>query len=152
MLSSKARYGLKAMESLALRYGENNHVPVELIAEEKRVPLKFLEAILTQLRKQNFLASRRGPSGGYRLTRPPEEISLAQIIRSLDGPFAPSPCSRSKDPQGCEGCGDPAGCSIQPFLREVRDAMAEVLENRSLFDLMEMGRKLRQNDAPMWYI
>lgn len=139
MLSSKARYGLYAMQSLALRANEQALVPVDDIAAEHGIPLKFLEAILTQLRKRGLLSSRRGPNGGYALARAPERISLAEIIRTLDGPFAPTPCSRTKDPQQCEGCVELERCPIRPYMRQVRDAMAEILEQRTLAELAEEG-------------
>ncbi|MBI2434092.1 MAG: Rrf2 family transcriptional regulator [Candidatus Hydrogenedentes bacterium] len=108
MLSSRARYGLKAMAILGRRYSEGHLVPVEAIAEEHNIPVKFLEATLTQLRKRGLLKSRRGPAGGYALTRPPDKISLAEVIRTLDGPFAPTPCARTREPQRCARTWRPA--------------------------------------------
>lgn len=137
MLSSKARYGLKAMAVLARRYGVHQHTSVEEIAQEEGMPIKFLEAILTQLKKSGLLISRRGPAGGYQLARDPNEISLALVIRVLDGPFAPTPCSRTRNPVVCEGCTTLESCQIRPFMREVRDVMAKVWERRSVQDLVE---------------
>jgi len=153
MLSSKARYGLRAMAALGAQAPGGELVPVEQIADQEGIPLKFLEATLTQLRKRGLLRSRRGPAGGYSLAKDPREISLAEIIRTLDGPFAPTPCSRTRDPVQCEGCTDMEQCAVRPFMREVRDAMAAVLENKSLLDLVE---ELKQNrdpvGPPMYYI
>jgi len=137
MLSSKARYGLKAMAALARRQGEQHHIPVDEIAEEEHIPVKFLEAILTQLKKSGLLVSRRGPAGGYLLAQPPSETSLANVIRILDGPFAPTPCSRTRNPVVCEGCTTLDTCQLRPFMREVRDVMAEVWERRTVQDLIE---------------
>ncbi len=137
MLSSKARYGLKAMAALARRHGERQNTSVEEIAQEEGVPVKFLEAILTQLKKSGLLISRRGPSGGYQLAMDPREISLAHVIRVLDGPFAPTPCSRTRNPVVCESCVTLDSCQLRPFMREVRDAMARVWEQRSVQDLAE---------------
>lgn len=136
MLSSKARYGLMAMAALARHYREGKSIPVERIAESDHVPVKFLEGILTQLSKRGLLISRRGPSGGYMLAREPKAILLAEVIRTLDGPFAPTPCARSRNPVKCDGCDDMETCHIRPFMSEVRDAMAEVLERRTVQDLM----------------
>lgn len=137
MLSSKARYGLKAMTVLAHRYGDKVHVPVDDIAAAEHVPGKFLEAILTQLRKRGLLVSRRGPAGGFMLARAPETITLAEVIRTLDGPFAPTPCARTRNPVRCEGCDDIKTCRIRPYMREVRDAMAKVWEERTIRDLAD---------------
>jgi Rrf2 family protein len=149
MLSSKARYGLKAMAALARRHGEPQHTPVEAIAQEENVPVKFLEAILTQLKKSGLLISRRGPAGGYILAQDPREISLAHVIRLLDGPFAPTPCSRTRNPVVCEGCVTLDSCQLRPFMREVRDVMAEVWERRSLQDLVDGYTNVETVHAPM---
>jgi Rrf2 family protein len=127
-------------------------VAVDQIAEQEGIPLKFLEATLTQLRKRGLLRSRRGPAGGYTLARDPREITLAEIIRTLDGPFAPTPCARTRDPIQCEGCSDMETCVVRPFMREVRDAMAEVLEKKSLADLVEEMRRGKEPAVPMYYI
>jgi Rrf2 family protein len=127
-------------------------VAVDQIAEQEGIPLKFLEATLTQLRKRGLLRSRRGPAGGYTLARDPREITLAEIIRTLDGPFAPTPCARTRDPIQCEGCSDMETCVVRPFMREVRDAMAEVLEKKSLADLVEEMRHGKEPAVPMYYI
>lgn len=140
MLSSKARYGLKAMAELARLHDRNEPVRVESIAEAEGAPAKYLEAILTQLRKRGLLISRRGPSGGFMLARNPETISLAEVIRTLDGPFAPTPCARTREPVCCDGCASLKTCTLRPFMQEVRDAMAGVWEGRTIADLAFGGR------------
>lgn len=137
MFSSKARYGLKAMAVLASRYEADDYVSVEDIVALEHTPPKFLESILTLLRKQGLLLSRRGPAGGFRLARPPKEISLAEVVRTLDGAFAPTTCARTRNPICCEGCEDMARCYIRPYMRRVRDEMAKVLEGQTLEDLAE---------------
>lgn len=137
MLSSKARYALKAMAAMARRPQPSALIPVDEIAAEEGIPLKFLEAILTQLKKSGLLVSRRGPHGGYVLARDPRDISLALVIRILDGPFAPTPCSRTRNPVVCEGCISLDSCHLRPFMREARDAMARVWEQRSVQDLAD---------------
>ena len=153
MLTSKARYGLKAMAILAKRYGDHHLVPVDEIAAEEKIPIKFLEATLTQLRKRGLLISRRGPAGGFMLARAPELISLAEVIRTLDGPFAPTSCSRTRNPVQCEGCDDMSLCRIRPVMREVRDAMADLLEKRTILDLANGAEVFREEPyVPMYQI
>lgn len=123
------------MAVLANHYGDGTFVSVEDIVEEEEVPAKYLESILTQLRKRGLLQSRRGPAGGYQLAAPPESISLADVVRTLDGAFAPTTCSRTRNPICCEGCDDMESCNIRPFMRRVRDEMAAVLEGQHLTDL-----------------
>ncbi|MCL4218840.1 MAG: Rrf2 family transcriptional regulator [Candidatus Hydrogenedentes bacterium] len=141
------------MSVLARRFAEGTLISVEEIAEAEDIPIKFLEATLTQLRKRGLLISRRGPAGGFVLARPPEEISLAEVIRTLDGPFAPTTCSRTRNPVRCEGCDNMELCMIRPIMREVRDAMAEVLERRTVKDLVvgSPGRGMSQY-IPMYNI
>jgi len=153
MLTSKARYGLKAMTVLAKRFGHGDLVSVEEIAETEGIPIKFLEATLTQLRKRGLLISRRGPAGGFLLARAPELISLAEVIRTLDGPFAPTTCSRTRNPVKCEGCDDMEQCRIRPIMREVRDAMAGLLEKRTIKDLAETASSSEADPyVPMYEI
>lgn len=87
------------------------------------------------------------------LARPPDQISLAEVIRTLDGPFAPTSCSRTRNPVQCEGCDDMSLCRIRPVMREVRDAMADLLERRTILDLAN-GVEMPGDDAyvPMYQI
>lgn len=135
MFSSRARYGLKAMAVLAARHAADTLVSADEIVATEHIPAKYLESILTALRKRGLLVSRRGPAGGYRLARPPAEISLADVVRTLDGAFAPTTCARTRDPVCCEGCDDMERCYIRPFMRRVRDEMAKVLEGQTVADL-----------------
>jgi Rrf2 family protein len=137
MFSSKARYGLRAMAVLARHFADDAYITVDDIVETEPIPPKFLESILTELRKEGLLLSRRGPAGGYRLARAPEAISLAAVVRTLDGAFAPTTCARLRNPVCCEGCVDMEQCAIRPFARRVRDEMAKVLEGQSIRDLSE---------------
>ena len=138
------------MAALARRQATGSLTSAETIAEEEGIPPKFLEAILTQLKKAGLVESRRGPSGGFMLVKPADEVSLALVIRVLDGPFAPTPCSRTRNPIVCEGCEDLGTCRLRPFMREVRDAMAEVWEHRSVQDLVKgFGRVKKVRHAAM---
>lgn len=137
MFSSKARYGLRALAVLARHYADEAYVTVDDIVEIEPIPPKFLEGILTELRKEGLLLSRRGPTGGYRLARAPKDISLAAVVRTLDGAFAPTTCARLRNPVCCEGCANMESCAIRPFARRVRDEMAKVLEGQTIHDLAE---------------
>lgn len=131
MLSSKAKYGLKAMVYLARNNGPQPVLIAE-IAEKERLPKKFLDAILLQMKQRGFLVSKKGKGGGYNLAKPASEISLGDIIRLLDGPLAPVPCVSRSAYQRCTDCGDESGCAIRAVMREVRDAIAVILDNTSL--------------------
>ncbi|MBV8977420.1 MAG: Rrf2 family transcriptional regulator [Alphaproteobacteria bacterium] len=131
MLSQKARYALHALIVLAQR-GDEQPVMIADIAEEARVPRKFLEQILLGLKRRGIVQSMRGRAGGYKLGRPAKEISFADIIREIDGPLALSPCVSVTAYHKCPDCDDEATCSIRKVLLAARDATAEILETRTL--------------------
>ena len=135
-LSKKTKYALSALYSLTRHYGEGR-VLVHNIAAEESIPLKFLQAILLQLRKSGVLASRLGRTGGYELGRPPSEITLGAVIRILEGPLAPLPCARVTGYRLCEECRDANSCGTRLVMRRVRDAIADILDNTTLAGVVQ---------------
>ena len=141
MLSSKAKYAVRAAIMLAERASTEDWTPTAEVAERERIPLKFLEAILVQLRDYGIVDSRRGSHGGHHLSRDASEISVADIIRIFDGPLALTPCASVTRFRPCTDCVDIASCRLQHLMREARDAVAGVLENCSLASLAASGKK-----------
>jgi Rrf2 family protein len=133
MLSKKAQYAIKALSYLSGRY-EQGPVLIGEIAEKQRIPLKFLERILLDLNKAGVLNSKKGKGGGYFLAGPPETVSLARVIRIVDGPIALLPCVSLNFYQKCDDC-DEQSCRLNVVFADVRDAMLSVLENRTLRDI-----------------
>ena len=133
MLTQKAKYGLKALLMLAQEGGDEYTLVAE-IAERQKAPRKYLELILLELRKHGLLHSQRGKNGGFRLARPPSEITFGQIIRVLDGPLAPFPCASLTAYRKCEDCTDEQVCAVRKQMRRVRDAVAGILDSTSLAD------------------
>jgi Rrf2 family protein len=131
MISQKARYALRALLFLAAR-GEAAPVQISEIAERERIPRKFLEAILLELKKTGIVRSHRGRSGGYSLGRPAKDISFADVLRVTDGPLALSPCVSVMAYRKCDDCFDEAVCAIRKALLAARDATAQILESRNL--------------------
>jgi Rrf2 family protein len=142
MLSQKARYALHALIVLAERGGREPMMIAD-IAEEARVPRKFLEQILLSLKRRGIVQSMRGRAGGYRLGRPAKEISFADIIRETDGPLALSPCVSVTAYHKCADCVDEATCAIRKVLLAARDATADVLESRTLAQAVAGARRSR---------
>jgi len=134
MLSKKAKYGLKAMSILAKEYG---HGPLIIgdIAKRERIPSKFLELILLELKKKGFLQSKKGKGGGYYLTRLPETISVGALIRALDGPLALLPCVSQMAYERCAECPDEDVCGIRNVFKEVRDSTVGILERTTLAEM-----------------
>lgn len=140
MLSSKAKYALRAVIFLADKHRDDALAMAADIADAEDIPKKFLEAILVELRDHGIVDSRRGRYGGYRLTRPPSRISVGDIIRIIDGPLALTPCSSRTQYGACSDCVDPVVCALRPVLQEARDAVAGVLDGRSLAQLTRVRR------------
>lgn len=134
MLSKKAQYAIKALEYLAQRSAEGP-VLISEIAEHKKIPLKFLENILLELRNADILVSKKGKGGGYFLKSTPDQTTLASVIRVIDGPIAMLPCVSLYFYKPCESC-DAATCRIQGLFAEARDAVLGVLEKKTLRDLV----------------
>jgi Rrf2 family protein len=132
MLSSKGKYAVRATTMLAEQFASRAWTPTVTIADREKIPRKFLEAILVQLRDGGVVDSRRGPQGGHRLSREPSTISVADIIRLIDGPLALTPCASVTRYRPCTDCGAVETCRIQPVMRHARDAVAAVLETCSL--------------------
>jgi Rrf2 family protein len=132
MLSFKARYGLRALVELARAGGEQ--LTASDLAVRADAPRKFLEAILLSLARAGIVTSRRGKFGGYVLSRPPAEVSFAQVIRIIDGPLALAPCVSRTAFRKCDDCPDMATCSLREALLRARDATSDVLDSYSLAD------------------
>jgi|TARA_B110000196_G_C21017911_1_gene601264 Rrf2 family protein len=134
MLSKKSQYAFRALTTLASHEGEGP-LPISNIVKEHPISVKFLETILLELRKNDILGSKKGKGGGYFLLNPPEKISLAQVIRILDGPIAPLKCVSLNFYERCEDCNE-VSCGLNKLMAEVRDASLKVLEKRTLRDLV----------------
>ena len=134
MLSKKTKYGLKALTNIANK-SSNAPVLISEIAEEENISRKFLEIILLQLKNNGFLGSKKGKGGGYYLIRKPEDITIAELIRVLEGPIALLPCVSLNFYEKCDDCKDEKTCSLSRLMIEVRDSTLKVLENKSLADL-----------------
>jgi Rrf2 family protein len=135
MLSKKTQYALKALGYLAAKYGEGP-VLISEISEQKKIPLKFLETILLDLKKANILDSKKGKGGGYYLLDSPKKITLAQAIRVVGGPIAMLPCVSLNFYEKCEDC-DEATCGLNRAMMQTRDATLKILEKKTLVELID---------------
>ncbi len=142
MLSKKAKYGLKALIFLA-KQDDGKLFLISEIAEKERIPHKFLEAILLELKNNAILFSMRGKNGGYKLAKPTTEISVGNVIRMIDGPLAMIPCVSKLYYQKCEECIDEATCEIRHIMQEVRDATTGILDGTTLDDLIHGRSKFK---------
>lgn len=136
MISKKTKYGLKALMHLARHY-EQGPVLIADLARDERIPKKFLEAILLTLKNNGILHSKKGKGGGYYLGRHPRSISFGQAIRVMEGPLAPVPCVSETSYATCGECDNELTCGIRLVMKEVRDAMADILDGTSLADALQ---------------
>jgi len=110
-------------------------VPISVIAADQKLPRKFLEAILLELKNGGLVNSYRGKMGGYRLARPANQISFGEIIRLIEGPVALVPCVSVSAYQRCVDCFEETTCAIRKVMLVVREQTANILDHTSLADL-----------------
>ncbi len=135
MLSKKSQYAFKALSYLSARFNEGP-VLISEIARKKKIPLKFLENILLELKNAGILDSKKGKGGGYFLKQKPDQIKVATIIRLVNGPISMLPCVSLYFYERCKNCNE-KHCALHDMMVEVRDATLEIVENRTLQDLMD---------------
>ncbi len=134
MISKKAKYAIKALKVLTEEYGKGP-VLISRISEKEKIPKKFLEAILLDLRNNGILQSQKGKGGGYMLRVPPEEVNFSKVLRIIDGPISPTLCVSLYFYGKCDDCVDEENCSLRIIMQRWRDANLTVLDSTTLKDL-----------------
>jgi Rrf2 family protein len=147
-ITMKGDYGLRAMIDLAAHFGEGP-IPSAMIAARQRIPEHFLDQVLITLRRAGLLKSLRGPQGGHMLARPPEQISMGEVIAALEGDVAPMECLPT--PAICQLS---AGCAIREVWAQVEEFARQLLAQTTLQRLAERHRVTDQvrAEAAMYYI
>ncbi|CAM3755909.1 Rrf2 family transcriptional regulator [Mucilaginibacter galii] len=136
MLSKKTKYAIKALIVLG-KNKDNPPMQIAQIAELEKIPKKFLEVILLELRKAGFLYSKKGAGGGYAINKDPKEIFLVSILRITDGPIAMVPCVSLNFYHRCEECHNESTCGIRAMFLDIRDATLKILSETSIADLID---------------
>ena len=139
-LSTKGEYASRAMLELALRY-DDGPLHIRDISAAQGIPERFLEQILLLLKRTGYLRSKKGPHGGYFLSKPPSRISVAEVIRVMDGPLAPIECVSVT---AHEVCPHERTCGLKGLWKETRDAIAAILERTTFADLVERTKAVRR--------
>ena len=142
-ISTKGEYAARALLHLALAHKEGTPVKTADIAREQSIPKKYLEQILLLFKKQGLVQSKPGLHGGYCLAKPPGEITMAQVVRIVDGPLAPVRCVSKTAYARCT-CAIEATCALRTVWQEARDAVAKVLEEVTLEEVAIRARSLAQ--------
>lgn len=141
-ISTKGRYGLRAILDMALHQGKDP-IALSSIAERQGLSEGYLEQLMIPLKRAGFIRSIRGAQGGYLLVKHPGEIKVGDIIRALEGPIAPVACVSEDYPEECDRAD---ACPTRKVWTKVRDAMAEALDSFSLEDLVKESLDRRQMD------
>ena len=136
MLSKKTQYALKALIYLAEKK-TTGPVLISEISKEKKIPLKFLESILLELKKSEILESKKGKGGGYFFAQDPKKVPIAKVMRLIDGPIALLPCVSLNFYEKCKNC-DEKKCGLSNVMISVRDASLKILEKKTIADIANL--------------
>jgi Rrf2 family protein len=139
-LSVRGEYALRALLVLG-QHDRAEVVRIQTISEQQNIPKKFLEQILNDLKTMGAVESKRGAGGGYRLARPAEQITLADVVRHMTGALAPISCVSDRFYERCT-CPDEERCAIRDVMKEARQAVVRIMEGVSLADLCRRARRL----------
>ena len=141
-ISAKSKYAVRALVELAERAASDPDKPVRLtdIAAGREIPLQFLEQLFSTLRRAGLLRSQRGVSGGYLFARPPEQVSVLNVVEALDGLLTPATCTQGE-------CAHLVDCGVASVWIEAKDAVEQVLAGSTIADLVERERRLRVGAA-----
>jgi Rrf2 family protein len=140
-LSLRGEYALRALIALGETY-DGDVTSMQVISEQQEIPKRFLELILNDLRASGFVESKRGIAGGYRLARLPEDITLAQVIRHVEGTLTP-PANLNRRTSKLNPEANGSQLAIRTVMKDVRDAIVKVLDDVTLGDLCARSRQLR---------
>jgi Rrf2 family protein len=147
-LSTKGQYGLKAMIALGV-YSKNKHIPLKEIAAKVQVSENYLEQLIALLRRAGFVKSVRGAQGGYSLAVDPNEVSVGQILRVLEGSLAPTNCSCE---EGTYECSNHKNCVTKDVWVRIRDGINDVVDSIMLQELIEDYEQTNKDKTHMFYI
>lgn len=144
-LSLRGEYTLRALIVLGLHFGQPV-ISIQTISQDQNIPKRYLEQILNDLKSAGFVQSKRGIAGGYRLALPPDQVSLASVIRHMEGALAPVSCVSEKFYRRCS-CPNEAQCGIRSVMKEVRDAVVQILERVTVAELCERVRQMQGREG-----
>ncbi len=152
-LSKRGEYALRAMIDIGIaRELGRELIPIREISEKENIPIKFLEAILLELKEAGYLDSKRGVTGGYFLAKPMNKITIGDVVRKIEGPLAPIRCASVTAYEACT-CPDEEHCGLRILMVDVRNAIANILDKYTLADVVDVTlRKLRRDKAPLRFL
>ena len=149
-VSKRGEYALRSLNNLGIAQELGRPIlQIRELAKKENIPVKFLEAILLELNRAGYLSSKRGKGGGYYFRKPMQRITIGEIVRLIDGPLAPISCASVTAYKRCS-CPDEAHCGLRILMVDVRNAIANILDNFTVADMVNVTlRKLRRDKAPL---
>ena len=141
-LSARGRYGIHAMFDLALQYGSGTPQPTKAIAERERIPDAYLEQLIAALRKAGLVTSVRGAQGGYMLARPPQDITVGEILRGMEGDLASGDCL---DEAG--GCDKSCACPTRLVWQKIHTGVNAIVDGITLSDMLKDYAQMRGEET-----
>jgi Rrf2 family protein len=151
-LSTRGDYAVRALLELSTFEGEA--MPLSELAERTRIPSKYLEQILMRLRTARVVRGKRGARGGYMIARDPQQVTVGEVIRAMDGPLAPSLCASQSAHAACPAyrCPSEESCVMRGLWAEVRDAIAGIVDTTTFGDLARRTQEQQSTQRAMYYI
>ena len=146
MLSKKTQYSIYALVRMGKEF-EKGPLLISDIAKTEKIPKKFLEAILLELKSGGFVNSKKGKGGGYYLIKNPKDINLADIIRLFEGAIALLPCAAYKYYESCSSCHDEETCGVRNVIKDVREETVRLLKTFSIADIIQREEKLLKKNS-----
>ena len=152
-ISKRGEYALRALIDIGIaKELGRDLVQINELATQERLPVKFLEQILTQLKEAGYVDSKRGKYGGYYLKMPPERVRFGSVIRLIDGPLAPISCVSQTAYEPCS-CPDEEHCGLHMLMLDVRNSIADILDHYTLADTVEITlRKMKRDRVPLPFL
>ncbi len=149
-LTKKGEYALRALIDLGIAQEMGRPmIQISELAAKENIPIKFLEAILVQLKEAGYLRSKRGKLGGYFLAKPMDTIPIGDVVRKIEGPLAPIQCVSQNFYERCS-CPDETHCGLRMLMLDVRNAIAGILDSYTLAQTVEVTlRKMRRDGVPL---
>jgi Rrf2 family protein len=152
-ITKRGEYALRALIDIAIaKELGRDLIRIAELAEQERIPIKFLEQILTQLKEAGYVDSKRGRNGGYFLKMPADSIRFGSVIRYINGPLAPISCVSQTAYEPCT-CPDEGHCGLRMLMLDVRNTIANILDRYTLADTVEIAvRKMRRDRVPLPFL
>jgi Rrf2 family transcriptional regulator, cysteine metabolism repressor len=153
-VSAKGEYAVRAVLDLALHYSPENStlIPIQDVARRQAIPQRYLEQVLVLLRRAGFLESRRGATGGYRLVRPPDQVSVGDVLRAVECRPTPLEVAGRSARAGRSGARRETGGELPELWDAIADAVAAVIDRTTFGELAERARVRRSSARPMYHI